>query len=167
VAMKVMAGSIKLDRSYDFERAKAAMGRPGAALAALKWSLRVPYMHTAIPSIKDADQLEENLRAMREPYAGGDGTLLAAVSRELRPVYCRMCGSCKGTCPQGLPVSDMLRVLTYAEGYGEFGYARTNWQELPEPAQAVRCGDCAGCAVRCPNGVRVQERLSRAQELFC
>lgn len=167
VAMKVMAGSMKLDRSYDFDRAKAAMGRPGAALAALKWSLRAPYMHTAIPSIKDVDQLEENLRAMREPFAQSDGTLLAAVSRELRPVYCRMCGSCKGACPQGLPVSDMLRVLTYADGYGEFAYARTNWQDLGDIAGAVRCGDCTECAVKCPNGVQVRERLTRAQELFC
>ena len=44
VAMKVMAGSMRLDRSYDYDRAKAAMQRPGAALAALKWSLRVPYI---------------------------------------------------------------------------------------------------------------------------
>ena len=143
------------------------MGRPGAALAALKWALRMPYMHTAIPSIKDADQLEENLRAMKETYAQKDGALLAAVSKELTPVYCRMCGTCKGACPQGLPVSDMLRVLTYADGYGEFAHARTNWNDFGEEARAVRCSDCSGCAVRCPNGVRIQERLSRAQELFC
>ncbi|MGC4055287.1 MAG: aldo/keto reductase [Paludibaculum sp.] len=33
VAMKVMAGSMPLDRSYDFDRAKAAMAKPGAALS--------------------------------------------------------------------------------------------------------------------------------------
>jgi heterodisulfide reductase subunit C len=30
----------------------------------------------------------------------------------------------------------------------------------------VRCGDCDSCAVRCPNGVHVAERLTRAQNLF-
>ncbi len=166
VAMKVMAGSMKLDRSYDYDRAKAAMQRPGAALAALKWSLRVPYVHTAIPSIKDNDQLEENLRAMREPYRSEDSQVLAAHLEKISPLYCRMCGTCRGVCPQGLPVSDMLRYLTYSEGYGEFALARENFQTMPAQAQAVRCGDCTGCAVRCPNGVQVKDRLTRAQELF-
>ena len=166
VAMKVMAGSMKLDRSYDFDRAKAAMQRPGAALAALNWSLRVPYVHTAIPSIKDNDQLEENVRAMREPYKSEDSGVLAAHLEKISPIYCRMCGSCKGGCPQGLPVSDMLRYLTYSEGYGEFALARENYQTMPAQAQAVRCGDCTGCAIKCPNGVQVKDRLMRAQELF-
>ena len=33
-------------------------------------------------------------------------------------------------------------------------------------AQAVLCGDCIGCAIKCPNGVQVKDRLMRAQELF-
>jgi len=166
VAMKVMAGSMKLDRSYDFERAKAAMAKPGAALAALKWALRVPYVHTAIPSIKDNEQLEENLRAMREPYKAADSDVLAAQLEGITPLYCRMCGTCRGVCPQGLPVSDMLRYLTYAEGYGEFALARENFLSMPAAAQQVRCGDCDGCAIDCPNGVRVKQRLIRAQELL-
>jgi predicted aldo/keto reductase-like oxidoreductase len=30
----------------------------------------------------------------------------------------------------------------------------------------VRCGDCEHCTVKCPHGVQVTARLSRAQELF-
>jgi len=30
----------------------------------------------------------------------------------------------------------------------------------------LRCADCAECPVRCLNGVRVAERLIRAQELL-
>jgi len=166
VAMKVMAGSIKLDRSYDYERAKAAMTKPGAALAALKWSLRVPFIHTTIPSIKDNEQLEENLRAMREPYKPDDSGVLAAWLDRISPLYCRMCGTCSGKCPQGLPVSDMLRYLTYADGYGEFALARDNFRTMPQPLQEVRCSVCSGCAIQCPNGVRIQERLIRTQELL-
>lgn len=166
VAMKVMAGSIKLDRSYDYDRAKAALEKPGAALAALKWSLKPNFIHTTIPSIRDNEQLEENLRAMREPYRETDSRLLAAWLDRISPLYCRICGSCRGACPQGLPVSDMLRILTYADGYGEFALARSNFRDLPESAQQVRCGDCQECAIHCPNGVRVQQRLIRAQELL-
>lgn len=166
VAMKVMAGSLNIDRSYDYNRAKAAIEKPGAGLAALKWAIRHPYMHTAIPSIKDHDQLDENLRAMAEPFKPADQTILARQSEAIRPLYCRSCGACSGVCPQGLPVNDVLRILTYSDGYGEFAYARENWQRLPEPVRAIRCGDCSDCAVKRPNGVQIQLRAARAQSLF-
>jgi succinate dehydrogenase/fumarate reductase-like Fe-S protein len=60
----------------------------------------------------------------------------------------------------------MLRILTYADGYGQFPLAREKYRELPERVRQVRCGDCAGCAVRCPNGVAVAARIRRAQELL-
>jgi predicted aldo/keto reductase-like oxidoreductase len=103
---------------------------------------------------------------MKEPYKAEDSQVLAAWLDRISPLYCRMCGTCRGTCPQGLPVSDMLRILTYADGYGEFSLARDSFRELPEAAQQVRCGDCRECAVSCPNGVRIQERLTRTQELL-
>ncbi|MGJ5816801.1 aldo/keto reductase [Paludibaculum fermentans] len=166
VAMKVMAGTMRLDRSYDFDRAKAAMAKPGAALSALKWALRMPYVHTTIPSIKDNEQLDENLKAMKEPYREADSKLLAAQMERIAPLYCRMCGTCAGTCPQGLPVSDMLRYLTYADGYGEFALARDNFRTMPAELQGVRCESCDKCTIECPNGVRVRERLIRTQELL-
>jgi uncharacterized protein len=166
IAMKVMAGSLKADPSYDYEKAKEAMKQQGAPLAALKFVLRAPFVHTTIPSIRDNDQLDDNLRALREPYQPADSKLLTAWLERISPLYCRTCGACKGVCPQGLPVSDMLRYLTYADGYGEFPLARENWMTLDAKAQAVRCGDCGTCAISCPNGVRVQDRLVRLQELM-
>lgn len=67
---------------------------------------------------------------------------------------------------RGLPVAAMLRILTYADGYGQFALARERFAELPAQHTAVRCGDCSECAVHWPNGVRVAARLARAQELF-
>jgi uncharacterized protein len=166
VAMKVMAGSFNIDCSDDYNRAKAAIEKPGAGLAALKWAIRHPYMRNAIPSIKDHDQIDENLRAMAEPFKVADQTILARQSEAIRPLYCRSCGACSGVCPQGLPGSDVLRILTYSDGYGEFAYARENLQRLPEPVSSIRCGDCSGCAVQCPIGVQIQQRAARAQSLF-
>jgi uncharacterized protein len=166
VAMKVLAGSFKLDKSYDFDRARTALQKPGAMLAALKWALRVPYIDTAIPSIKDIDQLDEDLKAMKEPFTKGDEKVLAAQLERISPLYCRMCGSCSGVCPNGLPASDIIRYVSYAEGYGEFALGRQHFLDLPEKLREVRCADCSKCAIECPNGVRVQQRLIRAQELF-
>ena len=134
--------------------------------AALKWVLKNPNVHTTIPSMTDMDQLEENIRAMAEPFGPADEKLLARQRELITPLYCRMCGKCEGTCARGLPVADILRYLTYAEGYGQFALGREKFRELPRSAWVVRCEGCPGCTVDCPYGVKVANRVSRAQELF-
>jgi predicted aldo/keto reductase-like oxidoreductase len=63
-------------------------------------------------------------------------------------------------------VADMLRFVSYADGYGEFALGRERFLELPAAVKSVKCGDCSSCAIHCPNGVDVARRLQRAQELF-
>lgn len=162
VAMKTMAGGFRKARPGSDLHAK--LSREGAMLAALKWVLRNPNVHTTIPSMTDMEQLEENLRAMAEPFTEEDEKILARLLDDIGPLYCRGCNRCAGQCPQGLPIPDMLRCLMYADGYGEFALAREQFLSLPAAARQVRCADCARCAVRCPNGVRVAERLALAQE---
>lgn len=164
VAMKVMAGGFRSLKPTDptYSRLK----RDGALLAALKWAINKPNIATTIPSMTDMDQLDENLKAMSAPFSSGDGRILSAHLEQIKPLYCRMCGQCDGTCTKGLPVADMLRILTYADGYGQFALARERFQELAPEHTAVRCGDCAECTVQCPHGVQVLSRLTRAQELF-
>jgi uncharacterized protein len=164
VAMKVMAGGARGLRPGDPPNPRKQ--RQGAMLAALKWVLHKPNISTTIPSMTDMDQLDENLHAMAEPFSSGDEKTLAAHLEQITPLYCRMCGQCDGKCAQGLPVSAMLRILTYADGYGQFALARERFRELPVQHTAVRCGDCSECTVHCPNGVRVAARMARAQELF-
>jgi hypothetical protein len=135
-------------------------------LAALKWVLKNPKVNTTIPSMTDMDQLEENLRAMAEPYTEVEEKLLAQQLEHISPLYCRMCGDCEGSCAKGLPVADLLRYLTYAEGYGQFSLGREHFLALPAEVTSVRCRDCASCTVTCPFGVKVASRLARAQELF-
>jgi len=77
-----------------------------------------------------------------------------------------MCGQCDGQCRQGLPVADVLRFLTYADGYGQFGLGRERFRELDSSHAAVKCNECPGCTIQCPYGVNVTGRLIRAQELF-
>jgi predicted aldo/keto reductase-like oxidoreductase len=86
--------------------------------------------------------------------------------QRIAPLYCRMCGQCDGQCRQGLPVADVLRYVTYADGYGQFGLGRERFQELSAEQMSVKCADCPGCTVQCPYGVQVAGRVARAQELF-
>lgn len=167
VGMKVMAGGFRKAPFYPSDdQTRKRLSAEGAMLAALKWVLKDPHVDTTIPSIVDMDQLDEDLKAMAAPYGPADEKALQAQLEFIRPLYCRMCGTCTGMCPKGVPVADTLRFLMYAEGYGQFPLGRERFQELPEEVRGVRCSDCSQCAVQCPNGVNVAARLIRAQELF-
>jgi hypothetical protein len=163
VAMKVMA---RARRGRGGGAPQQPQRPPNFPEAALKWALKNPAIATTVPSMTDMDQLEQNFRMMSETFTEADAKILTARLEEIRPYFCRMCGRCEGQCPMGLPVSDLVRYVMYADGYGQFALGREQFERLPAELREVRCGDCAACAVRCPNGVRVAERLRRAQELF-
>jgi len=163
VAMKVMAGGFRSAKPGT--PLAQTLTQPGALLAALKWVISRPGVATTIPSMTDMDQLEENLKAMDYPYSPADAKILAAHLEQIRSLYCRMCGQCDGACRQGLPVADVLRCLTYAEGYGQFALGRESYLELAS-ARSGHCADCDSCTVNCPHGVHVARRMARAQELF-
>jgi aryl-alcohol dehydrogenase-like predicted oxidoreductase len=160
VAMKVMAGGFRRGRGDE------RLHREGAMLAALKWAVKNPHIHTTIPSMTDMEQLDENLKAMSTPFGAADEKVLAAQMEHIAPIYCRMCGECDGRCKRGLQVADVLRYLTYAEGYGQFALGRERYAQLGPEQTAVRCADCGTCSVQCRYGVKVAHRMSRAQDVF-
>jgi aryl-alcohol dehydrogenase-like predicted oxidoreductase len=160
VGMKVMAKA-------GGRRGTPAPQRPATfAPAALKWVIKNPVVATTVPSITDIDQLEQNFAVMGQSFTDSDQKILSARLREITPYFCRMCGECNGQCPKGLPVGDMVRFVMYADGYGQFPLGREHFQRMAAEHQAVRCGDCPTCVVKCPHGVTVAERMLRAQELF-
>ena len=164
VCMKVMAGGTRGRGASPAISEK--LHREGALTAALKWVLRNRDVATTIPSMTDMDQLDANLKAMAQPFGAGDEKVLAMHLQHIAPFYCRLCGECAGQCRQGLPVQDVLRFATYAEGYGQFALGRERYLALDASHVQARCGDCSGCTVNCPYGVKVAREMSRAQELF-
>lgn len=169
-AMKVMAGGFariqRGDRLYtdNPKGLTEQLKKPGAMIAAMKWVLRNPNVDAAVIGMANDEQVEEDIAAVNQPFTEADQKLLAAQLDHIRPLYCRMCGACSGQCPKGLPVGDMLRILSYADGYGQFPMARESFLALPAAARSVRCQDCSSCAVQCPHGVRVRDRLTLAQQ---
>jgi predicted aldo/keto reductase-like oxidoreductase len=172
VAMKTMAGGVSRvgrgDRLYGANPRELSrrLSQPGVPAAAIKWALKNDSVDTAIVCMTDFDQLDENLRAMAEPYTQKDELLLSTQLASISSSYCRMCGSCGGACERGVPVPDVLRFLSYAEGYGQFALARERFLEMPQRARDVRCSDCASCSFTCARGVAVRENVTRAQEML-
>ncbi len=172
VVMKVLAGGVtrvqRGDRLYGAnpQALSRLLSQEGVAVAAIKWALRNESVDTAIVCMTSHDQFEENVHAMAEPYTDKDEKLLTKQLASIGSKYCRMCGACGGVCERGAPVPDILRFLTYADGYGQFALARERFLELPKPVRDIRCSDCPTCSVRCAYQVAVRDRLMRAQEVL-
>ena len=128
--------------------------------------LRNPAISTTVPFQEEISEVEINFRAMAEDFTAQDEKILFVRNEEIREKYCRMCFQCKGKCPKGVPVADELRMLAYYDFAGDFNRARENFWQLPRNIRNIQCRDCSTCAIQCPNGVRVHDRLIRAQELL-
>ena len=135
-------------------------------LAGIKWVLNNPAIGTTVPFMQKISELEMNFRAMSEPYTPADEKMIYVRNEQIRPFYCRMCYQCKGQCPKGMPVTDALRSLAYHDFGGNYHQAAVSFRDLTKDVRDVQCGDCSYCSVQCPNGVHVQERMIRAQELL-
>ncbi|MEO0249077.1 MAG: aldo/keto reductase [candidate division WOR-3 bacterium] len=135
-------------------------------LAAIKWVLLNPAISTTVPYMKNIAEVEMNVRAMTESYTPEDEKMLYVRNQEIRKLYCRMCYECKGKCPKGIPVPDELRFLAYYDFAGDFERARASFRSLPQEIRAMRCSECSACAIKCPNGVAVRDRLLRAQQVL-
>jgi uncharacterized protein len=162
VAMKVIVALAGFMPSKNKMRVLKDQG----PLAAVKWVLLNPDISTTVPYAKSIAEVEMNFRAMTEPYTPQDEKMLFARNEEIRPFYCRMCYECKGKCPNGIPVTDELRYLAYNDFAGDFRQARGNFMQLSQEIRNVKCRDCTSCAIECPNGVEVRNRLIRAQDLL-
>jgi uncharacterized protein len=163
IAMKVLVALTGLNlKTFDNKPPTTGEG----PLAGIKWVLQNPAIGTTVPHMKTIPELEMNFRAMSEPYMPKDEKLLYVMNEQIRPDYCRMCYECKGQCPKGMPVTDVLRFLAYNDFAGNYHQAVMNFRGLAKEVREVSCSDCSECAIKCPNGVHVQDRLVRAQQLL-
>ena len=163
IAMKVVVAVTGLNLK-DFSGKPRLSGE--GPLAGIKWVLTNPGIGTTVPHMETIAELEMNFRAMSEPYTAADEQLLYTLNEQIRPDYCRMCYECEGKWPKGLPVADMLRFLAYHDFCGNYHQAAMSFRGLAKEVRDVHCKDCSECSIRCPNGVHVQDRLIRAQELL-
>jgi len=157
IAMKTQAGGY----------ATEALGKISPHQAALKWVLQNPNISAAIPGMKDLAEFKDNIAVMGMPFKISDRSILERYSQAIEPYYCRLCGTCEGSCPQGVEISSINRSLMYAEGaYKNHELALATYREIPAAARATACLDCSGCVASCVNGLNISVKMGRARSLL-
>jgi predicted aldo/keto reductase-like oxidoreductase len=132
----------------------------------LRWLAADERVHTIPVGMKTIEQVEQNVAALRKPLSDEDRDVLTSQFAYTSPRFCRMCGVCDGRCPQTLAIRDLVRCAMYAEGYKDLRMARNHFTAIPVAKRRDVCKECRVCAITCPNGVAIRDRVQRAQELL-
>ncbi|HJX54841.1 MAG TPA: aldo/keto reductase [Polyangia bacterium] len=146
VAMKTQAGIY-----WDKEKTS-----PINMKAALKWALRDPNVHTAIPGFTTLDQLQTDLEVLRDPTLT-DEEKRSLEAPKLAGFFCQGCGECLDPCLEKLPIPELMRSFMYAHAYRNREAAQALLLELGLPESP--CDDCGECPVRCAKGFDVRQRV--------
>jgi uncharacterized protein len=128
--------------------------------AAFRWVLSNPRVSCLVISIAEPAHVDEYLVASGTELAAADHRVLARYDALVGDQYCRPhCGACLDSCPEGLPIHDVLRYRMYFEDYGDEKEAMRKYARLGGH-DASRCLGCpAPCTGSCPYGLRIRERM--------
>jgi aryl-alcohol dehydrogenase-like predicted oxidoreductase len=160
VAMKTLKGAKHHGLAGFREQADAY------SQAALRWALSNPDVSCAVISFFELQHVDEYLSASGSRLTPDDLALLERYDREIAGSYCAPhCGQCLSSCPEGLPIHDVLRHRMYFEDYGWEKEGMRLYGQLEKNASA--CAGCsAPCLGSCPYGLPIQERMTGAHELL-
>ena len=160
VAMKTLKGAKHHGLAGFREQADAY------SQAALKWALANRDVSCAVISFFELQHVDEYLKASGAPLEAKDVAILERYDELVAGTYCAPhCGACLGSCPEGLPIHDVLRQRMYFEDYG---WEKEGIQRYASLAKnASMCAGCAApCAGACPVGIDIHGRMSGAHDLL-
>ncbi len=151
VAMKTLMGARLNDmRPYEGEGATFAQ-------SAFRWVLSDPHVDALIVSMTSRERVDEYLVASGAgPPGAASLRLLERYARLHTRTHCRQgCGVCLPSCPEGVPISDVLRTRMYAADYNDPELARQDYSTLGRAAEA--CATCThtACLGSCPYGLPI------------
>lgn len=136
-----------------------------ARQAVLKWILSSDLFDTMVVRMPNFDQADEYLAVSgTTKLTHQDQQHLDSLEAAISTRYCRPgCGSCYGSCPQEVPIWDVLRYKMYFENYGDQKLAMAKYRQIPVSQSAAACAGCsAPCEAACEYRLPVRERLLEA-----
>jgi predicted aldo/keto reductase-like oxidoreductase len=159
VAMKTLKGA-RHRNLEDFHDANTY------AQAALKWVHSNPKVSCAVISFFEMQHLDEYLYASGQRLTNEDVAVLNRYDQSIIGSYCAPhCGDCLDSCPEGVPISDVLRHRMYFEDYHDERNAMELYSKLEVNASAC-IGCSAPCLGSCPVGIHIPERTQGAHDLL-
>lgn len=129
-----------------------------------RYLLSLDGVTSIVSAYKNFDQMRENFSASGDPMTKTEveAITLALLNAPRSHRDCITCGECRGACPDGLAVDDIMRYRVYAEDHGDWQEARQHYAALPAHWKAIVAAPDAIPADACPYGLSVAAELRAA-----
>jgi predicted aldo/keto reductase-like oxidoreductase len=134
--------------------------------AAFRWVLSNPSVSCLVISFRELSNVDEYLYASGQRPVPSDHAILQKYDQRIAGKHCyQHCGACLSSCPEGLPIDDVLRFKMYFEDYGDEREAMRQYARLDVNAD-VCTGCSAPCANACPFDIPIPEATQKAHQLL-
>ncbi len=125
--------------------------------ASLKWVLQDPNVHTVIPGFTTFEELKTDLAVMEDLQLTEEEKKALKKEAAHPTHYCQGCRGCLGTCPERLPIPDLMRAYMYTYDYRNIDLARDLIVSLDLPEKV--CEGCPSCLVRCASNFNISQKI--------
>jgi predicted aldo/keto reductase-like oxidoreductase len=174
IVMKPMTGHYIPNWAKDSSEPKVAgllgelkqLGTKNLYQAFLMWILKNPNVSCVAIGMNEPQDVVEDCEAVAQKLTGLHYRLLEHYAAAIRDDYCRLCETCLPSCPQGIPIPDILRFRMYYKNYGHREDARELYAGLPQAKQFTACTACGLCQQTCPNRLAIVDKLQEAHALL-
>jgi uncharacterized protein len=160
LAMKTLMGA-RLNDMRPYER-------PGSTFsqAAFRWVLSGGYADALLVSMTSAQEIDEYLVASGDAAVRkSDLDLLERYAQLQMARYCQSgCRACEGSCPERVPIAEVLRARMYDVDYRRPELARSEYSELGGAGRFCLTCSHQSCLERCPQGIPIAQFTRDAAE---
>ena len=140
---------------------------------ALRFVLGNPNVSCALSGMTSMDTVEKNLKsADSEPMTEKDFANAKAVMEDMKKfsdLYCTGCDYCM-PCPQGIKIPRVFNAYTYHNVYGLSDHAKHMYGEIGNNERAgaavSECIECGECESKCPQHIKIIEKLKEVDKVF-
>jgi predicted aldo/keto reductase-like oxidoreductase len=174
IVMKPMTGHFIPNWAKETSEPKVAqllaelkdLGMENLYQAFLMWVLKNPNVCCTAVGMSTPHDVVEDCAAVAKKLTAQHYRLLDLYASAASADYCRLCETCKPSCPQGVAIADILRFRMYFKNYGHRADAREYYAGLPAASRFESCNGCGNCERACPNRLQIVDKLREAHELL-
>ncbi|MQY59810.1 MAG: 4Fe-4S dicluster domain-containing protein [Clostridia bacterium] len=140
---------------------------------ALRFVLANEKVSVALSGMGSMRMVEENVRAasLSKPLSNEELETIEAFIKERRKkeeITCNMCEYCQ-PCPSQVAISRIFELMNYYSVYGLKEYALSEYKnigsgEKDEREKADACTECGECEEKCPQKIKIMEKLKECHQ---
>jgi len=162
IAMKTARGIGRMREDKSFMDSLPEGVAPHNALA--RWLTTETKLDAVVMRVRNLDEFVESYSGAGKKLSMQDALAIEMLTTEANRTACRLCGKCQSQCPQGIPITDILRFERYGMDDHDWEKASSLYAGLPTKGDI--CTGCRNCVLACPINLQIPEKLAKAHFLL-